>query len=150
MSEVTPFKAWYSKHKKKINADRRAKYRTDEEYRNQVLESARAARVARPAPSKAGQSRFKEVGGVVVETIPISELAEYCGKSIQTIRLWESHGLIPAPTVAAGKRFYTLPQRDLVRELSVVMDSSRSLSQAERASALGFVKNKVKALWSAN
>lgn len=146
--QTTAYQRWYAKNRDKINRERREKYQSDPEYRDQAVRASRAARAARPEPSKAGQSRFKDVGGVVVETMSISELARFCGRSIQTIRLWESKGFIPEPTVTAGKRFYTHVQCALVRELALVMDSSLSLNRKARSDVIAGVKAKINALWA--
>lgn len=146
----TAFQKWYERNKDLVNSARRKKYHTDPEYRDEVKRSSSAYYRVRPFVSKAGQTRIKEVSGVVQMTFPIREVADYAGRSVQTIRLWERRGWIPAPSVQAGKRFYTAAQKELLLELSSLLSSRHSMSSIDFVRALDTVVESIKSRWTLN
>lgn len=145
--EKTSFQRWYERNKDSINKKRRIKYKADSEYREQAKRSTSAAYRAKPFVSKAGASKVKMVQGKSVTTCSMSEAASSIGRSMPTIRLWEARGWIPAPTVDAGKRFYTVNQVSLLSELAGTLDSLRTHNLAEREKVLAKVVSSIKARW---
>lgn len=145
--EKTSFQRWYERNKDSINSSRREKYKADPEFREQAKRSTSAAYRAKPFVSKAGASKVKTVQGKAVVTCSMSEAAGIIGRSMPTIRLWESRGWIPAPTVDAGKRFYTVHQVSLLSELAGTLDSIRAHSLADREKVLDRVVLSIKSRW---
>lgn len=142
------FSKWYEQHREGLNSARRLRYQNDPEYRGEVLRTQRERRQASPVPSRAGASRYKEVGGSTVYTYRISEVAEMVGKTVQTIRLWEAQGYIPKPTIPSEKRFYTKHQASLIVELSAVLDIKRRVPMSDRGDPLRQVLTKITSQWS--
>lgn len=147
MSE-TPFKRWYDKNKKTINSKRKDKYHSDPAARADAVQKQREYRAKNPTPSRAGEGRMKLCGGKLVESFRISEVAESIGRSVQTIRLWERNGLIPAPTVESSYRFYTGIQVVLLRELADVIALNRHEPSAIYDAALEEKRKEIFARWA--
>lgn len=125
------FSEWYEDNKERWNKARRARYEKDSDYRRRVLEQNRASREKRKeedgvdaqaqedakkaAPSEAWME-FMDAEGQVWLTI--GALARALGKSVKTLRLWETKGWIPASTqrTPKGERLYTPEQILKIRE----------------------------------
>lgn len=127
MSETAwTFKGWYEEHGKTLNADRRARYNTDPEYREQVLETNRKARerkrqealveklaqaeaITLTPKAKAWKETLIPTKRGEIRTFSIGALARALGRSVQAIRIWERKKLIPRPSLtnAKGDRLYT-------------------------------------------
>lgn len=146
--QKTAYQRWYERNKDSLNLIRRKKYHEDPEYRDQVRRLSGVAKKAKPFVSKAGLSRVRPVGGVFQMTYPMREVASFVGRSVQTLRLWESNGWIPAPTVNAGKRFYTAAQKELLQELASIIDSRGSIPPEEYSAAFDRTVESIKSRWS--
>ncbi len=117
---------WYKANRAKHNADRRAKYRTDEQYRDVV--KGRSRDYKRANPKNEGSMRL--VNGERIQMYRIGEVAKYLSCSIRTIRRWEEKGLIPHSTLSDGiqtnsHRVYKLHQVRLMLRLAKLTPSAR-------------------------
>lgn len=123
------FKEWYALNGARLNAQRKAKYHNDPEYRDKVLSTNQESRQRRKKSQKeqrqaenpAVRMRPREktfktvdavVDGVSVQLFTIGALAKALGCSIQAIRLWERQGIIPKTELRSdkgesGDRLYT-------------------------------------------
>lgn len=115
------FRSWYAQHGAELNEKRKTRYRTDPEYREQVL--ARAAEYRKTHPRKAASDRHKTrcYKGHCVPVFPIREAAEAIDRTMQVIRKWERNGLIPKP-LWEGHRYYTMQQVQLMKQLATEMN----------------------------
>lgn len=147
--EKTAYQRWYERNKDSVNEARRKKYKSDAEYREEVKRSSSASYRSKPFVSKSGQTKEKPVvsGGTVV-SYSISEAAEMVGRSISTIRLWESRGWIPAPTIVSLQRFYTDVQINLMRELLPVVSHYRLDRSPNKEAVLSAAVESVKSRWA--
>lgn len=121
----SPFKKWYSTNKESLSDTRKARYKNDAAYREEVLERQRKYREDHPTPSRAGESRIKTVNGKKVEVFRITEAGTMIGRCDQTLRDWEAKGIIPKPTVQSAHRYYTKFQVTLLKELADLIDVVR-------------------------
>lgn len=115
---------WYRAHREKHNADRRAKYQADEQYRNTVKERSREYK--RENPKHEGSLRL--VNGELIRMYRIGEVAKILKCSIRTIRRWEEKGIIPHSQGGGGPeshRVYKLHQVRLMLGLSKLTPRAR-------------------------
>lgn len=136
----------------RLNAQRKAKYHNDPEYRDKVLavnqesrsrrkKTAKEQRQAenRAVRMKPREKKFKTVDavvdGVTAKLFTIGALAKALGCSIQAIRLWERQGVIPPTPLRSdkgerGDRLYT---EEMVEKLrSILLAQGRLRDQAVR------------------
>jgi len=125
-------KNYYEKNKNELSAKRKAAYRADPERRAKAqLRQARVRREAKERRSDAGEELiYRTIDGVKVQVFRIGAVAKKIGKSVETIRKWESTGIIPLPLpvdrdVSATHRYYTQHQVDLLAKLSAEADKYR-------------------------
>jgi len=121
---------WYRAHREKHNADRRAKYATDAQYRSTVKERSREYK--RENPKHEGSLRL--VNGERIRMYRIGEVAKYLRCSIRTIRRWEAKGIIPHSQGGGGPeshRVYKLHQIGLMLELVKMSPSARMVKAEE-------------------
>jgi len=135
------FKEWYGEHGKKLNKGRRDRYSLDPEYKARVLAQNKASREKRrtsQASRKAEERKAQKVrvrarpwkiverviqdkNGVehTVKVFTIGALARALGCSVQAVRLWERHGVIPKTPIRSGKgdRLYTVEQMEMIQKL---------------------------------
>lgn len=119
------FSEWYKENGQKLNESRRDRYKTDPEYRKQVLEANRESRRrAREKQLQEKATAYKNTNGIIkadptpkwktVEKdgktyVTIGALASVLGRSKLGVRLLEKKGHLP-PTPyrnEAGERLYT-------------------------------------------
>lgn len=115
---------WYRAHREKHNADRRAKYQTDAQYRNTVKERSRNYK--RENPKHEGSMRL--MNGELVRMYRIGEVAKILNCSIRTIRRWEAKGIIPHSQGGGGPeshRVYRMRHVRLMLGLSKLTPSAR-------------------------
>ena len=145
----TAYQRWYERNKDSMNEARRKKYKTDKAYREEVKRGSSATYRSKPFVSKAGLTKEKPVtsGGTAV-SYSISEAAEFIGRSVPTIRLWEARGWIPAPTIVSLQRFYTEVQINLMRELLPVVSNYRRDRSPNKEATLSSAVESVKSRWS--
>lgn len=140
------FKKWYEKNKGKLSEKRMARYKEDAAYREKNVARTAKRRENFPEPSRAGESRVKEVNGKPVEAFRISEVGAMIGIGIQTIRGWEASGIIPTPSVKSVHRFYSTMQITLMKELADLCNQHR-YDRANRASVIASKSAEVWAKW---
>lgn len=128
--EKWSFSKWYSRHRDKLNRDRRLKYEEDGDYRRKVLDRNRASRKRRKAHEQSERATERQAsfvstqnrGWKVVDACyynsgdcllckgyTVGILAAVLGRSLQTIRAWTQAGVIPDTPLrsARGDRVYT-------------------------------------------
>jgi DNA-binding transcriptional MerR regulator len=104
------FKTWYKEHGSELNADRRDRYKSDPEYKKQVLEANRESRRRRRASQlevRAAERKVQkvktgrqwkevemEVDGKMVKFLTIGALASILGRSKLGVRGLEKKGII--------------------------------------------------------
>lgn len=147
-TEKTAYQRWYERNKDAINESRRRKYHSDTAYREEVKRSSSVAYRAKPFVSKAGMTKEKPtVSGGTVVSYSISEAAQAIGRSVSTIRLWESRGWIPTPSIVAMQRFYTATQIGLMKELLPAVASYRIDRSPTRNTTILKAVNSIKERW---
>lgn len=119
------FSDWYFDNKERLSIKRKEMYQKNDEYRKANNERSARWRKEHPAPSRAGESRFKKIGEDTVEVFRITAVSQMIGRSDQTIRGWESEGVIPKPLIDSKHRYYTKKQIMLMRELAELIDLVR-------------------------
>jgi DNA-binding transcriptional MerR regulator len=125
------FNAWYEDNAERWNNARRSRYENDPEYRERVLAQNRASRDKRKEedgvdaaavekakkadPGEAWMEFMDDAGQV---WLTIGALARALGKSVKTLRLWETKGWIPEAVqrTPKGERLYTPEQVLSIRE----------------------------------
>lgn len=115
------FKEWYAKNKERLAEARRARYASDPAYREKCQRLNREAR-DRKYEAEAKEKReedkakraepvspWKQVEQNGKTYLTIGALARALGKSVKTLRLWESKGLLPKATTRSqrGDRLYS-------------------------------------------
>ena len=125
------FNVWYEDNKDRWNNARRSRYENDPEYKKRVLAQNRASREKRKeedgidsaAAEKAkkadpGEAWMEFMDGEGQVWLTIGALARALGKSVKTLRLWETKGWIPEATqrTPKGERLYTPEQVLAIRE----------------------------------
>lgn len=127
MSDWT-YKEWYEANGGSYNTTRRQRYKDDPAYRKSVTDRNRVARderkkvasTERQAVKLAVKTRsprrsWREVDGIVdgtdkeLKLVSIGALAKMVGRSVQSMRIWERSGLLPATEYRTekGDRLYT-------------------------------------------
>jgi hypothetical protein len=95
------YKRWYAENKLALSAKRKAKYHSDNEYREALLSKKRASTEGYPEG-----------------TIPFKEAGELLGMTSYTLSVWESEGVIPpVPRLSNGFKYLTKTQIELVRAI---------------------------------
>ena len=122
MTKKTGFARWYEENREAHNAARRKRYKSDKAYREEINLKAAEYRRENPAPSRAGLSSMKTVGGKLVRVYRLGEVAKMIGRSQQTVRKWEAEGYIPKPSITSAHRFYTDHQVKLLSELADLIE----------------------------
>lgn len=125
------FDKWYEDNRERWNSARRDRYKNDPEYRKRVLEQNQASREKRreeqgvdaEAQEKARKTDANEAWMEYQDDegqiwLTIGALARALGKSVKTLRLWETKGWIPEASQRTGKgeRLYTPEQILEIRE----------------------------------
>lgn len=140
------FSSWYERNKESLKEKRAKKYREDPEYRQAALDRAAKQRASSPRQDVDKDQRFRSIDGKQVEVFRIGKVAEMIGKDEQTIRLWESRGVIPKPSAPGKHRYYTATQVGLLQELCDTIGDSRYDAAASR-DALAEKSKKVYMHW---
>lgn len=135
---------WYEKNAASHNEKRKAKYHSDPEYRQKVLESRKEAR--RNAPKPEVIEHFKVIKGKKVQVVRVGEASEHINRDPQVIRIWEREGKIPRPTVPGAHRYYTMGQLALLKEFADLMTEVR-YSRLEREAAVKAKSAELFAQW---
>lgn len=107
------FKKWHEGSKDDFNAKRRDRYANDPAYRERQQEYNRK-RQERIKEERGGRT-LREVNGVEIECVRMSELAKMCGTNMDAIRRYEKSGYIPKPTIPGSHRLYTNGQAAMVK-----------------------------------
>lgn len=143
------WRKWYKSHKEELNRERREKYKTDENYRIALLAQQRVSRAESPRPtSKPSDGRiFKNVGKKSVEVLRIGSVAARIDRDVQSIRIWEREGRIPAPSVPGAHRYYTLRQVNLLHEFAELMTEVRYEHPKVRAEKIEKKSQEIHAKW---
>ncbi len=119
---------WYRTNREKHNADRRAKYQTDEKYRSIVKERSREYKRANPKH----EGSLRLVNGELTRMYRIGEVAQYLNCSIRTIRRWEEKGIIPHSSFPdCIHRVYKMHQVGLMMRLVKLSPSKRMVKAEE-------------------
>ena len=142
MASDWEFKGWYKKHGKQLNDSRRERYKTDPEYRKQVLEANRASRSKRREETVKERSaqhfaiktkvsrQYKEVDRVIdgkdVKLMTIGALAKALDRSKLGVRLLEKNGVIPKAPFRneQGERLYP---PEMIEEIKKLMKAQGRL-----------------------
>lgn len=133
------YKKWWKANRAVLNARRAARYHGDAEYRKSAIERQSRYRKASTArPSDGVKTRV--VNGVRLRVFSISQTSDLVGRSVQTLRLWQSKGWIPEHTMGGVQRFYSDAQVQLMIELAGVLD----LHYPTKAERMQAVEEKVK------
>lgn len=148
MDTKSDFKKWYEANGKAHNEARKKKYHTDKAYRDTVKERAAEYRRENPAPSRAGMSSMKTVGGKLVRVYRLGEVAGMIGRSQQTIRKWEAEGYIPKPSVKSAHRFYTDNQVKLMSELADLIEVTWKGSREVFSTVVATKRAEISANWN--
>lgn len=120
------FSKWYANNKEKLAKARSDKYHSDPEYRQKALESAARYREKASRDTEAVEPQhFRDIDGVRREVFRIGAVAALIGRDEQTIRLWESRGVIPKPSAPGIHRYYTEHQVSLLKGLCAELGSNR-------------------------
>lgn len=141
------FASWYERNKEALKKKRAEKYRNDPEYRKAALERAAQQRAKTPRQPSERDQRFRLIGGVKVEVFRIGQVAKEISKDEQTIRLWESKGIIPRPTASGSHRYYTATQVGLMQQLSDLLEDQRYDAPGLK-DAVAAMTQKIKENWS--
>jgi hypothetical protein len=105
--ETSKFKEWYSRNKGKVNSKRKKKYREDSKYRANIIAKQRDYRKNNPDKIKRETVNTIVLNGVTVQVHRIGKLCDVAAVDKQTIRNWESRGIIPEPSIKSKHRRYT-------------------------------------------
>lgn len=147
MAEETAFGRWYERNGGKLNEKRKNRYDSDPEYRARQIENARKNRANRASKVKeASAPVYKLIGGEKVVVYRIGDLAERAGVTPQTIRKYESTGVIPEPTVGSSHRYYTANQVNLVCSMVQAL-AGLPLHSKERAEVMAAKVNEIHNKW---
>lgn len=136
------FQRWYKENSTKFNKLRRTRYKTDPDYRKEVLErnrqyrqqqrkEKREAKLAALAPEGAGSGELftrqrpkwktveMTIDGKKMVLCTVGAFARSIRVSVQAIRLWEKVGVIPAATIRGpnGERLYTIDEIEKIRSI---------------------------------
>lgn len=144
---LSEFQKWYKKNSEKLNDKRKKRYATDTSYRQAAIDRQAEYRSRNPPKSRAGESRFKKVGGTAVEAFRIGKAAEIIGRSVQSIRKWEQLGIIPSPVVPSSHRYYTAYQVMLMKELADIIDLARHERGGLLQAAIETKSAEIKSKW---
>lgn len=145
-SKQKSFSSWYERNKDDLKKKRAEKYRTDSAYRQAALDRAAKQRASAPRQASERDQRFRLIGGVKVEVFRIGQVAKEISKDEQTIRLWESRGIIPKPSAPGSHRYYTAKQVGLLRELSALLGDHR-YDAADVRESLSEMSKKIYQYW---
>lgn len=158
--------SYYQKKRADILARRKERYASDPEYRVKALQRA-AEQKLRRKKAKAKEAPTREtkikgvlpaktfevnVGGAAIQVSMMSggQLARRLGKSIQTIRMWEKKGILPAAMYRDPKSNARLYTEDQVEALVVAMKEASKADGAmvvrERIASSSFPK-RAKDIW---
>ena len=136
------FKKWYDENGDRLNKARRARYETDEAYRKSVLQTNRASRRKRQGEDEGEKKAEKKAQKVEVsdawrvvevdgkEYLTIGALARVLGKSVKTLRLWESKGILEETPNRSpkGERLYS---PDQVLEIRKKLEAEGKVSDVQ-------------------
>jgi DNA-binding transcriptional MerR regulator len=115
------YKEWYGKNKERVAEARRRRYETDPAYREKIHDRNLKVRTTKKradlqvkreedkAKKAEAETPWREVVVNGQTYLTIGALARVLGKSVKTLRLWETQGLIPKAQhrAARGDRLYT-------------------------------------------
>ncbi len=109
------YSEYYDRNRNDINRKRRERYAKDQAYRDKVVKSAVEAKSKKV--EERGGKVVREYEGQEVLGYRIGTAAQMLGKSVPTLRFWESEGLIPKPIFEGFQRVYTVFQVTLMQNL---------------------------------
>lgn len=131
------FKDWYKEHGSELNEGRRDRYKTDPEYKKQVLEANRESRrrrrvaqleeraaergVQKSKPKRQWKEVEMEVDGKMVKFLTIGAVAAILGRSKLGIRLLEKKGIIETTP-------YRNPQKERLYTPEKVLEIRKALA----------------------
>lgn len=101
------YQDYYQKNRKRIARRRRARYRSDPDYRAKALARARRRR----------EQVKRDLRRATAGMLTSRQTAEHVGVATRTLRAWEGKGYCPAPEVVAGRRYYRRSQVRLLKKL---------------------------------
>jgi len=116
------FKSWYEENKAEYNKKRRERYKKDKKYHDKTVAFSQATKAKKAAEK--GDRVVREWEGQEIYVHRIGEVSSEIGKSVFTIRDWESSGAIPKPIFPGAQRVYTDHQLKLLKEFAEALDEA--------------------------
>lgn len=133
---MTAFKNWYEQNKDKLSAERKARYDSDPQYREKVLERSRVFRANHPpSPPPIGFD------------YSFDEAAEVVGVTTWTFREWRRKNYFPEPNSHGGKFYFSENQIMVLRKLKAFFDYHGSRVRKDTKAELDGVVSLVFANW---
>jgi len=121
------FQRWYKKNRQSRNEARRRRYEEDKAFRLAERERVRAYK-EKKAP-KGPRNTFRDLDGKDVIVVRIGKAAEIAGTTPDTLRHYESEGLVPIPTWDdEPQRLYTKAQCKLMKKMVDLRRKTRAAS----------------------
>lgn len=117
---------YYKKYKDKIKAKRKKLYDSDPEFREIHKARVKAYKKKKYAEMKLVKERLKierkvwrnlSVGGQITPCCKIGYLSASINRTTQTVRLWETEGLLPKTITLNDIRYYTKKHYQLIVRL---------------------------------
>lgn len=141
------FKKWYGKNSKKLSEERKARYHSDPEYREQAIQRAREYRATRTRTSvPTAAQRMVVVDGKEVEVFRIGQVTDTIGASAGFIRKMETAGVIPKPKIESAHRYYLAHQVTLLKNF-VAEVFQYPINSAARSDAIEKQKTLIHKSW---
>jgi len=113
------FSNWYDTHGDDFNAQRRARYKEDKEYRDRVQAYTRRYRKNNPPIKRDADGGFRtKINGRMRKGYRMAAASKLLKLSAHTIRYLETHGWVPIPDLKKGQRYfriYTKKQLTLIQ-----------------------------------
>lgn len=151
-------KEHYKKNREEILEKRRKKYREDAEYRERILKSVSdrskvcvQRRVNKAQEPLAFQIQVNEKV-VEVNMYTLTQLAAALGKSVNTLRAWETRGILPKALYRGikgthGFRLYPEFQFHLILEAYALTIRDESKYMVDRRIASSSFPERLKEIW---